>query len=322
MVSSINPAPACLTIMPRQPSSFVVCRHCHQEFLAITVCHLRRIHDYDGEHPIEDYKRTFRLKFASCAESRRKIGAAKDAYWARTGQHWTDRKLLSEIHRRHRSGQSLRGKNVPDRIYLAGRRLFGTWRAAVERAGLNYEEVTGIFRWTRTKIVKAIRELAARNVPLSATYVRAHHGTLFNAAVKAFARSWGKALRAAGFDPDEHKVPRSGWNRQRAEDWVRKQSARGRSLLARAAPRDLKGFIYRRLHTTWPEFVESLGVPYPGIRKRYDWTKETLLEEIRRWKADRNKLNYKSVQSAYQALIHQARKFFGSWDRARAAADV
>jgi hypothetical protein len=302
--------------------SFVVCRHCNREFRAITVVHLRRIHDYDGEHPIEDYKRRFRLKFASCTESRRKIGAAKDAYWARRGQHWTERKLLTEIRRRHRSGQSLRDKDVPDRTNLAGRRLFGTWRAAVEKAGLKYEEVTGLVRWTRKKIVEAIRDLAAHDVPLSATYIQEHHGTLFNAAVKRFPRSWGKALRAAGFDPDEHKVARSGWTRQRAEEWVRNQAARGRCLLARAAPRELKGFVYRRLHTTWPEFVESVGVAYPGIRKRYDWTKSALLSEIRRWKAEGNKLNYKSVQSAYQALIHQSRKFFGSWDRALAAAGV
>ncbi len=231
-------------------------------------------------------------------------------------------KLLAEIRKRHRSGQSLRGKDVSDRVYLAARRIFGTWRVAVEKAGLNYEEVMGICRWTRKKIIKAIRDLAAQGIPLSATHVQAHHPALFNAAVKKFPRSWRKALRAAGFDPNEHKVPRSGWTRQRAEEWVRKQFARGRSLLARAAPPELKGFVYRRLHTTWPEFVESLGVPYPGIWKRYDWTKQKLLEEIRRWKAEGNKLNYQSVKSAYQALIHQARRFFGSWDLARAAAGV
>jgi hypothetical protein len=68
--------------------------------------------------------------------------------------------------------------------------------------------------------------------------------------------------------------------------------------------------------------VESLGLPFPGIRKRRDWTKQKLLEEIRQWKAEGHRLNYQAVKCEYQALIHQARKFFGSWDRARAAAGV
>src|SRR5690242_12149310 len=109
--------------MRRQLQSFVVCRHCGREFRGITAFHLRRSHDYDGEHPIEDYKHKFRLKFASCAATRQKMSVAKDAFWARLGQHWTDQKLLTEICRRYRSGESLRGKNVPDSIYLAGRRL-------------------------------------------------------------------------------------------------------------------------------------------------------------------------------------------------------
>jgi hypothetical protein len=70
------------------------------------------------------------------------------------------------------------------------------------------------------------------------------------------------------------------------------------------------------------DFVESLGIPYPGVKKRLDWTEQKLLDEIRRWQAEGHRLNYKAVHCEYQALIHQARKFFGSWDRARAAVRV
>ncbi len=157
---------------------------------------------------------------------------------------------------------------------------------------------------------------------MAAQYVAEHHSTLFNAAIKQFPHSWAKALAAAGFDPDEQKTPRGRWDRQQAADWVRNRAAKGKSLLARAAPRDLLGFIHRRLGVTWPDFLESLGVAYPGIRKRRDWSKVKLLEEIRRWGAEGHRLNYKAVALEYQALIHQARKFFGSWDRARAAARV
>jgi hypothetical protein len=86
-------------------------------------------------------------------------------------------------------------------------------------------------------------------------------------------------------------------------------------------PRFLEERACQRL-TRWADFVESLGIAYPGIKKRRDWTKGKLIEEIRRWKAEGHRLNDRAVKFEYQALIHQARKFFGSWDRARAAARV
>ena len=306
----------------RQHPDYVTCKHCRKDYRAITVRHLRNIHGYDGDHPINDYKRRFRLQSATCAESRKKISEAKEDFWAKRGQHWTQATLIAEIRRIHRAGRSLRRRRVPVRVYETGRRFFGTWQGAIEKAGLVYEEATGIRHWTPEKVVEAINELAGRGVPLTASYVEEHHGTLFNAAVKHFPRSWAKALQAAGFDPDEHKTPRGRWNRQRAADWVWKRATKGKSLLARTAPSDLLGFVHRRLRTTWGDFVESLGLPFPGIRKRRDWTKQKLLEEIRRWKAEGHRLNYRAVKSEYQALIHQARKFFRSWDRARAAAGV
>lgn len=247
---------------------------------------------------------------------------AKESFWAKRGQHWNVDTLLAAIRRTHKSRGTLRRQRVPVRLYEAGRRFFGTWQAAVEKAGLNYEDANGIRRWTPAKVVAAIRKLAERGVSLAASYVEQHHQTLFNAAVKRFPFSWAKALQAAGFDPSKHKTRRGRWDRQRAAEWVQKRAARGKSLLARAAPDDLVAFVHSRLRTSWPDFVESVGVPYPGIKKRRDWTKQKLCDEIRRWKAEGHRLNYRAVKLEYQALIHQARKFFGSWDRACAAAHV
>jgi hypothetical protein len=300
----------------------VTCRHCRKDYRAITVLHLRRIHGYEGDHPVLDYKRRFRLKTAMCPESRQKIGEAKEVFWARQGRHWVRRKVLAEIRRLHRSGESLRGKSVPVRLYMAARRFFGTWEAAVERAGLDYQDVSGVRRWSREKVIEAIRELADRGASLAATDVQRRFPYLFTAAVKRFPYSWAKALRAAGLDPAAHRMPRCRWDASGAEDWVRRRLATGRPILARNAPRDLHEFVRRRLRKSWTDFVESLGVPYPGIKKRRDWTESKVLAEIRRQKAEGRPLNHSQVKRDYQALLHQARKFFGSWDGALAAAGV
>ena len=115
---------------------------------------------------------------------------------------------------------------------------------------------------------------------------------------------------------------RGRWTKAKAEEWVRRRAAEGRSILARDAPCDLLDFVWRRLGTGWTGFVESLGIPYPGVKKRRDWTEAKVLSEIRRWKAEGHSLRYKRVQQGYQALLHQARKFFGSWDEACTAAGV
>jgi hypothetical protein len=111
------------------------------------------------------------------------------------------------------------------------------------------------------------------------------------------------ALRAAGLDPDERKKPRGPWTRVKAEDWVRRRVVKGVSILARDAPRDLLGFVSRRLGASWTGFVESLGVPYPGIKKRRDWTAAGVVSEIRRWEAEGYPLRYKRVQEGYQAEV-------------------
>ncbi|MBM4069904.1 MAG: hypothetical protein FJ271_13270 [Planctomycetes bacterium] len=321
-VFTLLPGDSVMARKPKQHPDYVTCKHCRRDFRAITVWHLRRIHEYDGDHPIEDYKRLFRLQTASCREVRKKISEAKEIFWARRGQHWTPARLIAEIRRTHRAGRSLKKEQVPVRLYEAGRRYFGSWQKAVEKAGLDFEKATGVFHWTRDRVVQAIQRLAQRGVPLSATYVAAHEPKLFNVAVKRFPRSWAKALRAAGFNPDEHKMPRGRWSRENAEEWVRKRHAKGKALLRKDAPRDLAEYVQRRLGKGWTDFVESLGIQYPGVKKRRDWTRKKLLEEIRRWGAEGHRLNYRAVASEYQALIHQARKYLGSWDRTLAAAGV
>lgn len=201
-----------------QHPDYVTCKHCHRDFRAINVPHLRNIHGYEGDHPVQDYKRRFRLSIASCRDVRKKNSVAKDEFWAKRGQHWTPSKLLAEVRARHRAGGSLRSKKIPVRLYEASRRLFGSWPLAIEKAGLKYQgPAVGVKRWTQERIVQAILELAKRGAPLTATYVKAKQSALLRAATRWFPFSWTKALRAAGLDPREHQVSRCRWNRQDAE---------------------------------------------------------------------------------------------------------
>ena len=180
---------------------------------------------------------------------------------------------------------------------------------------------TGIRQLTAEKFVESIRELAKPGVPLSASYVKAHHRRCFTRLSGDSLTVGQRHLRLRALIPARHKIYRGRWDRPKAEDWVRKQSAKGRAVLSREAPGGLLDFVYKRLGMGWTDFLDSLGVRYPGVRKRR-WTKKKLLAEIRRWKAEGHGLNYRTVKSEYRALIDQAGKLYSSWDRARAAAGV
>jgi hypothetical protein len=308
----------------RDPDSFVVCRLCWKRFRAINCFHLRSIHKFKGDHPVLDYKAEFDLTHSMCRDTRKQMSEAKEDYWDIRGLHLSPDEVLSEIRRLHRAKKSLRGKNVPNPLFARGRRLFGSWKNAIEAAGFNYEQVTGVRRWSREKVIEIIKRLAGLGIPINASTIERQHFALYRAAIRLFPLSWAKALKAAGFNPAEHKKTRNVWDRQSAEDWVKKQAARKKSLLTSNVPRNLRHFVYSHLKKGWPEFVEEVtGQPYAGIKKRRDWTRKKVIAEIRRLKAQGNSLNYKAVvRAAGQGIIKQAKKFFGSWPAACAVVGV
>lgn len=104
----------------------------------------------------------------------------------------------------------MRSKQVPVALYEAARRHFGTWKAAVQEAGLNYEAVTGHQRWMRALVMQQIQKLAAKGEPLDAFTVERRFPALHGAATRLFPRSWWKALEAADLSPADHKRPRGG----------------------------------------------------------------------------------------------------------------
>ena len=97
----------------------------------------------------------------------------------------------------------------------------------------------------------------------------------------------------------------------------------GRPITARHVPAGLYARVTNEVRGGWAAFVESLGIPYPGVRKRLDWTDETVVAEIRDLRRRGQPLNVRAVRDAgCEALAQQARKRFGSWDEALRAAGI
>jgi hypothetical protein len=205
-------------------------------------------------------------------------------------------------------------------------RLKTNWTEFIESFGIDYPGVRqrrGY--WTRAVVLDEIRRWKAQEDAAHPRAVTRHYSALHNQ-VRKFFGSWEKGCRAAGVDPHSPRLsgqPRGRWTKDKVLAWVKKRIARGGSLLVKDIPGDLHNFVVYHFDKNWTEFVESFGVTYPGFRPRRSfWTKEKLIDEIRRWAAEGHRTNVKSVSREYQSLLHQARKYYKSWDTARAAAGV
>src|SRR5207248_11487963 len=103
------------------------------------------------------------------------------------------------------SGENLNYANVAqDQVALlrAATRYFGSWRAAVEFAGLNYDDIRRYKTWSRDRIVARIQELHQKGEDLSWRHVSTKVDPQLAAAAtkrKHFG-SWRNAVTSAGLD--------------------------------------------------------------------------------------------------------------------------
>jgi hypothetical protein len=119
----------------------------------------------------------------------------------RRDRFWTCDKIADQIRKLKKAGQPLGPKAAAkNHRYLisAAYAHFGSWRKAIEGAGLDYSKIKYQKEWSREKVVREIKRLKKEKLDLSTTIpVRARHRNLHIAAVRCFG-SWAAAVKAAG----------------------------------------------------------------------------------------------------------------------------
>jgi len=125
---------------------------------------------------------------------------------------------------------------IDSKLTSAAIRYFGSWRAAVEAAGIDYSQVAALGRqkraqkitkWTQERILEEIRRLYEAGEDLSSAVVRRKYLPLYaTARRKEHFGSWAKAVTAAGVDysrvkrgAKERRRENTDWKRRLLEDW-------------------------------------------------------------------------------------------------------
>jgi hypothetical protein len=249
-------------------------------------------------------------------------------------QRWSRERIVQEIRRLHAQGIPLNMASVrrvfPSLVATAcSRRYFGSWKAAIEAAGFDYDKVMRIKRWTPEEVLAEIQALYRQGADLRPSAVAKHHQTLLVAARKRFG-TWAKAVKAAGIDYEAYL-------RRQHQEWVeadkryiieeiRRLYREGRIDELSGAWRHHLTLFRKARHRfgSWKAAIEAAGLNYEAIVSRRKWTKESILREIQRLYAEGKDLSVTAMQRNYPNLlaIAQSPYYFGSWQAAIEAAGL
>ena len=187
---------------------------------------------------------------------------------------WSDTSIAAEILRRYESGldlsySAMAREDLP--LLRAATRYMGSWEAAVQAAGLNYDDFRKYRSWTNDRIIERIRELHDKGDDLSWRHVSLTLDPSLAAAAtkKSHFGSWRAALDAAGLNYDQIRKYRD-WNSSEVLRRVRDLYARGEPLNAKSMEKQNITLITaaRRRFPSWDKALSAAGLDYKEIVQR------------------------------------------------------
>jgi len=257
------------------------------------------------------------LKAAGVVLARRRVshrGAAntRESIIARLQEHAAAGLPASSCHQRLKKYGS------------AVHRLFGTWAAAREAAGIQPIGMTWrpVYRripvHTRESIIALLRKHAAAGIPISSSQPLLRN---YVYAARRLFGSWTAALEAAGVQPTELSIKRSLYTRDYIISRLRDHAATGIPTTSDHPSLRNLGSAIQRLFGTWAAAREAAGVkPLAGTSKRVRYTRESIIFRLREHAAAGLPVSadHPLLRNCWKA----ARRLFGSWPAAREAAGI
>jgi len=249
-----------------------------------------------------------------------------------TPGRWDRESVMRELRKLHRQKVPLHHASIerqrPD-LVLAAYRYFGTYRGAVEAAGLGYDRirVRPMPCWDKPRIIRQLRELKKEGEGLWNRAVRRASPYLDRAARRCFG-SYQRAAKAAGIEQTSLKAPPYRfWSPQRIIGDLQALLRNGRDSLKPANlivdhPRLLHAC--RRRFGTYRAALQAAAIPYAEVVRVTapampgDEVIQRLQKQFERGKD----MRYSTMSRAQPRLLNAARSRFGSYQAAMVAAKL
>jgi hypothetical protein len=213
----------------------------------------------------------------------------------------TKQSVIDAIRRRHHDGKNLGCTFREDsQLYSAGKRLFGTWKAARKAAGLPCRESDF---YTADEVQLRMIELYEKDLPLT---FGSHQDFKLQRSAKKHFGGWRKAAKSLGLDGEIRRA----WTNQAVIDGIHLRRASGLDLYT--THKEDKALFCAAVSRfgNWSNAMKAAGIEHP-VRER--WSEARIIERLQQIA---NANEGRTVSNTDHNLAHAATRRFGSLQKA------
>jgi hypothetical protein len=202
---------------------------------------------------------------------------------------WDKPEILQSLKKLHKEGKDLSYTQLAKRmqpLVSAAAYHFGSYRNAVEKAGIPYTEIVRRPRWTKQHIIKLIKQARRDGEDLHWSAVTKRGDELGRAAFAALQPrlfgSWDRALHGAGLDADEISQYRK-WNKESIVFELKSRHREQEALNSGAVQKEDPGLHAAavRHFASYDNALRAAKVDPAKIRRRQRWTKEEVGKQLK-----------------------------------------
>jgi len=243
---------------------------------------------------------------------------------------WDKQSIVGELRRLHKAGHNLSYNHLAKKqqaVVSAAAYHFGSYRRAVEKAGITYAEVLRRPRWSKALIVKLIQKADREGEDLFWSSVISRRDELGKAAFASLQKRlfgrWSAALAAAGIDAGKVARYRS-WTAERIIAELRGRAKKNLALNSGAVQHDCPGLHAAavRHFGSHDDALKAAKLNPAKARLRQRWTKARVIEDLKSAARKGNSLSDTGLRRSSPALYGGAVRIFGSFTAARKAAGI
>ena len=189
---------------------------------------------------------------------------------------WSKERIVSELKALHKKGVDISYNKLAKRnqsLVSAAAYHFGSFKKAVERAGIDYAVVSRRPRWNKQIVIGLIKAARKKHEDLNWAAVTGRRDELGKAAFAAIQPrlfgSWARALHAAGLDADDVSRYRR-WSRSAIVYDLKARAAEGDDLNSGAVQRDDPGLHAAALRhfKSYDLALKAAKIKPSAVRKR------------------------------------------------------
>ncbi|HSU67111.1 MAG TPA: hypothetical protein VLJ39_09580 [Tepidisphaeraceae bacterium] len=243
---------------------------------------------------------------------------------------WNKDEILRALRKLHKAGADLSYNSLAKKkqsLVSAAAYHFGSYRRAVEKAGIDYAEVTRRPRWSKASIIQLIKQARRDGEDLHWSAVTGRGDELAKAAFASLQPrlfgSWDRALHGAGLNADEVNRYRK-WTKDGIISELRQRYRDHEPLNSGAIQRDYPGLHAAavRHFSSYDEALRAAKLDPEKLRERRSWKKEDVIRGLKNTHRAGKPLSDSAVRREHPALYGAAVRLFGSFTSARSAAGI